>query len=70
MNTELPFTVGDVLEQTSGASLASKVRITEITDAHFKAEVLVGDNTREPLTVFRAGWFLYAKIANSDACLE
>ena len=60
----LPFKVGDVLERTGGTSLATKVRVTEVTDDHFKAEVLVGDNTRDPITVFRDGWFLYAKTSN------
>jgi hypothetical protein len=62
MNEQLK--VGDVLEATNSTALARRVLVTEVTADHFKAAVLEGDNTREPITVFKAGWPLYAKTAN------
>lgn len=59
MNQEIK--VGDVLENASPHALCKRVRVTEVKPTHFKADVLEGDNTREPLTVFRAGWHLYKK---------
>lgn len=53
--------VGDVLENTSEHALARKIRITEVSMSYFMADVLEGENTTEPLKVFRAGWFLYQK---------
>lgn len=52
---------GDVLEATSATALARRVLVTEVTAAYFKAVVLDGENTRDPITVFKAGWCLYAK---------
>jgi hypothetical protein len=56
--------VGDVLEATNPTALARRVLVTEVAAAYFKAAVLEGDNTREPITVFKAGLPLYAKTAN------
>lgn len=56
------FKVGDVLERRDGRALATKIRVTEVTANDLKADVLEGDNTSEPLTVYRAGWFLYKKV--------
>jgi hypothetical protein len=57
--------VGDVMEATNPTALARRVMVTEVTAAYFKAAVLEGDNTREPITIFKAGWSLYSKTANS-----
>jgi hypothetical protein len=57
--------VGDVLEATNPTALARRVLVTEVSATHFKASVLEGQNTREPITVFKAGWWLYAKAANA-----
>lgn len=56
--------VGDVLEATNATALARRVLVTEATAAYFKASVLEGENTRDTITVFKAGWSLYAKAAN------
>lgn len=54
--------IGDTLENASPHALARKVRVTEVTEAHFMADVLEGENTTDPLKVLRAGWGLYRKI--------
>lgn len=58
--------VGDVLEAVNPTALARRVLVTEVAANYFKASVLEGDNTREPITVFKAGWPLYAKPANGE----
>jgi len=55
---------GDVLEAVNPTALARRVLVTEVTADHFKAAVLEGENTKDPITVFKAGWPLYAKTAN------
>lgn len=55
---------GDVLENTDSHALARKIRVTEVTSTLLKADVLEGENTSEPLTVFRAGWHLYRKLSD------
>jgi len=62
MNQEAEFQIGDVLENVTGTSLAQQIKVTEVTPAYFKAKVVIGDNTKAPITVFRAGWFLYRKV--------
>lgn len=62
MNDTLPFAVGDLLENTSPTALARKIRVMAINDRAFTGEVLEGDNLTDPITVFRAGWFLYSKV--------
>lgn len=57
---------GDVLEAVNPSALARRVLVTEVAADYFKAAVLEGDNTREPITVFKAGWPLYAKTANDE----
>lgn len=61
--TELPFAPGDLLENASPYALARKIRVVDVTARRFKAEVLEGDDTSEPLTVMRAGWHLYRKVS-------
>lgn len=61
--TDTDFEVGDTLENTSPMALAKKVRVTDKTKFYFRADVLEGDNTKNPITVYRAGWFLYRKAA-------
>jgi hypothetical protein len=64
MNEQLK--VGDVLEEVNPTALARRVLVTEVAANYFKAAVLEGENTKDPITVFKAGWPLYAKTANSD----
>lgn len=64
---DAPFNVGDELENAHASALAKKVRVTAIhangyAQDYFKADVLEGENTKDPLTVYRAGWFLYKKV--------
>lgn len=61
MSEKLPIQIGDILENVSPYALCKRVRVTEVSPTHFKADVLEGENTRDPLTVFRAGWHLYRK---------
>lgn len=42
-------------------SLARRIRVTAVSDIALSADVLEGENTRQPLTVLRAGWGLYRK---------
>lgn len=53
--------VGTVLENQSPHALARKVRVTEVTGEFFVADVIEGENTKDPLKVYRAGWDLYRK---------
>lgn len=55
---------GDVLEAVNLSALARRVLVTEVTANYFKAAVLEGENTKDPITVFKAGWSLYAKRPN------
>lgn len=57
---------GDVLEAVNPTALARRVLVTEVAADHFKAAVLEGENTKDPITVFKAGWPLYAKTANTE----
>ena len=51
--------VGDTIESRNPHSLARRARVTEVTDVMFVATVLEGENTKDPLKVFRAGWPMY-----------
>ncbi len=62
-----PFAVGDTLKRRDSSALAQKIRVTEVSadgcaQDFIKADVLEGENTKDPLKVFRTGWFLYEKI--------
>lgn len=58
----LPFAPGDTLENTSPMALAKKIRVMAINERAFTGEVLEGENTKDPITVYRAGWCLYRKV--------
>jgi hypothetical protein len=62
MNEQLK--VGDVLEAVNPTALARRVLVTEVAANYFKAAVVEGENTKDPITVFKAGWPLYAQTAN------
>lgn len=64
--TPCPFEVGDIIRSINPNSLAISARVTEVTDAWIKADVIEGDNKQEPLQVFRAGWFLYQVIQRNQ----
>lgn len=58
--TEAPK-IGDVLISRSPHTLARQIRVTKVTTECFEADVLEGENTVDPITVYRAGWHLYTK---------
>jgi hypothetical protein len=59
-----PLKPGDILIATNPTALARRIKLVQVTPASFTAHVLEagpGGNTREPITVFRAGWHLYTR---------
>ncbi len=69
MSNTIPPNVGDILIAANPFALARKIKVTavilcgegDIGSERFVADVLEGEDTTRPLTVFRAGWSLYQK---------
>lgn len=62
MNAPLPFAVGDELTRRNTGALAIRIKVTAINQNFLMADVLEGENKKDPLKVFRAGWVLYSKV--------
>lgn len=58
--TEAPK-IGDVLISRSPHTLARQIRVTKVTTECFEADVLEGEDTVNPLTVYPTGWKFYIK---------